>query len=68
MLCVYRGRYGKADLYLKSLNMKSSVEYRIASCISRNKFGLVNDRYVIIDHTIKCDLYLYIIIFFSGVT
>jgi len=32
MLCVFHERCGKADLYLKSLNMKASVEYRIASC------------------------------------
>jgi len=64
MLCVFHGHYGKADLYLRSLNMKASVEYTIASCIFRNKFSLVDDMYLIIYHTTKCDLYLYIIIFF----
>jgi len=39
---VYRGSFEKADLYLKSQNVKASVECRIASCVFRNKFSLVN--------------------------
>jgi hypothetical protein len=59
MLCVYYGGFGKADLCLKSLNLKASVEYRIASCMFRNEFSLVNDIFTIIDDTIKCDIYQY---------
>ena len=68
MLCVFHGHYGKADLYLRSLIMKASVEYRIASCIFRNKFSLVGDMHIIIYHTTKCDISVYNFFFSSGVT
>lgn len=38
MLCLCRGNFGKVDLCLQLVNMKASVEYKVANDVFRSKF------------------------------